>query len=287
MPIDAEKLLRFPIPSVRQRVTPRDAAFYSLSIGMGRDPGDAAQRPFVDPLAGPIAMPAMPLVLAHPGFWLGDPDSGVDPVAVLHGAQKLELLGEIPVDTEVESRTRITHLVDKGAGKAALIFTDTDVMNEAGEVFARLGRTTFIRGGGGFGGDEKGPDAPPIKSIAGEPELIVDLPTGVEQALLYRLNGDLNPFHSDPEVAARAGFDRPVLHGLCTLGVIIHALLRGRYDYRADAIGSVGLRFASPVFPGETIRTEIWNDGAFRARALERDLIVADQGWYTSKKDKP
>ncbi len=285
MPIDADKLLRFPIPSVRQQIAPRDAAFYALSIGMGRDPVDRAQLPFVDPLAGPVAMPAMALVLAHPGFWLAHPDSGVDPVSVLHGAQTLDLLGPVPVDGDVQSRTRITHLVDKGESKPALIFTETLLSDAGGAVFARLDRTTFIRGGGGFGGSGAGPAQAPVSLPEGEPDAVVDLRTGAEQALLYRLNGDLNPLHSDPEVAAKAGFDRPILHGLCTMGVIVHALLRGRFHYQPDQLRSVSLRFASPVMPGETIRTEIWKTGAFRAQVVERDVIVADQGFFTSAQD--
>ncbi|MCT2402010.1 MaoC family dehydratase [Novosphingobium mangrovi (ex Huang et al. 2023)] len=285
MTLDPQKLLNFPIPSVRQTVTPRDAAFYALSIGMGRDPTDLAQLQFVDPLCGPIAMPGMALVLAHPGFWLGLPDSGVDPVAVLHASQSMLLLGPVPAQGEVESTTRVTHLVDKGAGKPALIFTETDIRDDRGTCFARLERTIFIRGGGGFGGDAHGPQRAPLPVPEGEPGVVIDLPTGPEQALIYRLNGDLNPLHSDPAVAARAGLRAPILHGLCTMGVIIHAVLRGRLGYRTEGLRSVQLRFAAPVFPGETIRTEIWNNGAFRASVLERDVIVADQGFFTISQD--
>lgn len=285
MAIDAEKLLRFPIPSVRQTRTPQDAAFYALSIGMGRDPIDRDQLAFVDPLAGPLAMPAMALVMAHPGFWLAHEDSGVDPFSVLHGAQTLELLGTVPVAGEVESRTRITGLCDKGAGKPALIYTRTELRDGGGRLFANLDRTTFIRGGGGFGGENHAPQAATSAPPEGPPDLTVDLPTGAEQALLYRLNGDLNPLHSDPDVARRAGFDRPVLHGLCTMGVIVHALLKGRFAYRPEQLGSVSLRFASPVMPGETIRTEIWRNGAFQARVIERDVVVADQGWCTAAQE--
>ena len=283
MPIDAEKLLRFPIPAVRQRVTPRDAAFYALSIGMGHDPADRALLAFTDPADGPVAMPSMALVLAHPGFWLGHPDSGVDPVAVLHGGQSFEMFAPVPVDGEVASTTRITRLVDKGPGKAALIHTETDLADAAGVRFARLDRTTFIRSGGGFGGtDAPAAAAPPPPEDA--PDRVIDLPTRPEQALLYRLNGDLNPLHSDPEVAAKAGFERPILHGLCTMGVIVHALLSARLDYRPEWLRSVGLRFAAPVLPGETIRTEIWDSGAFRARVVERDVVVADQGHFTENR---
>jgi acyl dehydratase len=110
------------------------------------------------------------------------------------------------------------------------------------------------------------------------PDLVVDLATRPEQALLYRLNGDDNPLHADPAVAAAAGFPRPILHGLCTLGVVTHALLRGLAGYRAASLRRLELRFSAPVFPGETIRTEIWRNGAFRARVVERDRIVVNNG---------
>jgi acyl dehydratase len=279
MPIDAEKLRAFVIPSVREFLTPRDAALYALSVGMGRDPSDLSQLPFVDPLAGPVAMPAMALVLAHPGFWLGDPQSGVDPLSVLHAGQVLELSGPVPVEGDVESRTQITRLIDKGAGKAALLYTETVLTYGDGREFARLNRTTIIRGGGGFGGTDFEPATVARAAPEGPPDIVSDLTTGREQALLYRLNGDLNPLHSDPAVAVRSGFERPILHGLCTMGVIVHALLRARLAYRTERLRSVSLKFTAPVMPGETIRTEIWKDGAFRARVVERDIVVADQGW--------
>lgn len=278
MPIDAEKLLAFAIPRGRQTLDPRDAAFYALSVGLGRDPLDERQLAFVDPLAGPAMMPAIALVLAHPGFWLGDPASGVDPVSVLHAAQSFEILAPIPAEGEITSETRITRLVDKGEGKPALIYSTTDISGTSGGCFARLERTTFIRGGGGFGGSAETGEASPPPDPEGDPDFVVDLPTGLEQALLYRLNGDLNPLHSDPAVARNAGFDRPILHGLCTMGVITHALLRALGDYDSAAIRSVSLRFSNPVYPGETIRTEIWRDGRFRASVPERGVFVAAQG---------
>ena len=112
----------------------------------------------------------------------------------------------------------------------------------------------------------------------GEPDLVVDLPTRPEQALLYRLNGDDNPLHADPDFAAEAGFPRPILHGLCTLGVVAHALLRALGGYDPARFRALDLRFSAPVFPGETIRTEIWRGGAFRARALERGVVVVSNG---------
>lgn len=280
MSIDIDKLMALPIPAVRQVLTPNDIALYALSIGMGRDPLDTRQLAYVDPLQGPVVMPAMVLVMAHPGFYLGDPASGVDPKSVLHADQAIEILGPIPAAGEVASQTRITDVIDKGEGKPALIRAETTLSDDAGRTFARLNRTTFIRGGGGFGGasEAKSP-APQRPAPEGQPDHIVDLETGAEQALLYRLNGDLNPLHSDPELARKLGFDRPILHGLCSMGIVTHAALRALGDYRADSLRSIRLRFAKPVYPGETIRTEIWNDGSFRALVPARDTVVIDGGF--------
>ncbi len=280
MPVDPEKLLAFDIPEVSHYVTPRDAAFYALSVGLGSDPCDLDQLPFVDPLAGPPILPSMVMVLAHPGFWLGDPRSGVDPAAVLHAAQRYQIMAPLRAGMTVSSKTRVTGLTDKGAGKPALIDAETALTDDNGTLVARLNRTTFVRNGGGFGGD-----VPPRAAAAPVPTMpadeTVDLSTAVTQALFYRLNGDLNPLHSDPAVAARAGFDRPILHGLCTMGVVTHALIRARTHYAAHRLSSMAMRFCSPVYPGETIRTEIWHNGTFQVRAVERDVVVADQGAFS------
>jgi len=275
--IDRERLLRFPIPEVRQRLTRRDAVFYALSVGLGQDPMDARGLDYVDAHRGPLAMPAMAVVLAHPGFWIADPATGVDAVKVVHGEQSIALHAPLPVEGEIVGRTRVTGLVDKGAGKGALLYTEKELRDGDGRLLAVTGSTTFLRGDGGFGGPD-GPVRPPAPVPEGAPDTVVDLPTRPEQALYYRLNGDDNPLHADPEVAARAGFPRPILHGLCTLGVVAHALLRELGGYRADSMRSLSLRFSSPVFPGETIRTEIWRSGAFRARVVERDAVVVNNG---------
>lgn len=277
MPIDIEKLMSFKIPVGRQVVTPEAIALYALSVGVGRDPLDRNQLPYVDPLRGPVVMPSMVLTMAHPGFWMADPRSGVDPEAVLHASQSFTILGELPRSGEVESRSRVTEVFDKGAGSAALIGATTDLRNETGRTFARLERVTFVRNGGGFGGQstpvrarETAPDT--------APDHVVDLATDPFQALLYRLNGDLNPLHSDPAVAARVGFAAPILHGLCTMGVVTHAVLAACAGYRSQALRSLRLRFVAPVFPGETIRTEIWSDGHFRALVPARETVVVDGG---------
>ena len=277
MPIDVTKLLAFDIPSVRQHVAPRDAAFYALSVGFGQDPLDLRQLDFVDPDTALKVVPTMALVTAHPGFWMAEEGSGIDPSAVLHADQSIERLGALPIDGVVTSDTKIVGLVDKGAGKAALVRTETMIRDAAGTDVARLRRTIFIRNGGGFGGENEAPQplSPPPDR---EADHVVEFPIRPEQALYYRLNGDMNPLHSDPRSARQAGFDRPILHGLCTFGFACHAALRTLARYDVSRLKALSGRFSGVVFPGETLRVELWNSGEFLARVTERNMIVLEDG---------
>ncbi len=278
MAFDPGRLLAFQIPEIRQRVSPRDVAFYALSVGLGQDPLDTRALDFVDPARGLKALPTMATVLGHPGFWLADERTSVDAGQLVHGEQAVVLHRPLPTDREVIGRTAITGLVDKGAGRGALLYTEKTVTDAAtGAPLATTASTTFLRADGGFG-KGVGEARPPHPMPTHEADLVVDLPTRPEQALYYRLNGDDNPLHSDPSAAARAGFPRPILHGLCTMGVVCHALLGALGEYDASAMRDVRLRFASPVYPGETIRTEMWHDGSFRARVVERDTVVVNNG---------
>lgn len=281
MPVDAEKLLGYPIPRVKQTLTRQEVAFYALSVGVGQEPLDPQQLRYVDYRRELCAMPSMAMVLGHPGFWLGDPNSGVDASKVVHGEQELVLHDVLPVSGEVIGETDIVGLVDKGVGKGALLYTRKQVSDaSSGRLLATAINTIFIRDGGGFGG-EPGPLRESHVMPQGEPDFVIDLPTRPEQALYYRMNGDDNPLHADPAVATAAGFPRPILHGLCTFGVVCHALLKGLAGYDASRLHSMNLRFSAPVFPGETIRNEIWRDGSFQARVIERDTVVISNGRAT------
>jgi hypothetical protein len=164
--IDHDKLLNFPIPEVRQRLAKRDSILYALSVGLGQDPTDARQLDFVDHHRALKALPSMAVVLGHPGFWLADPETGVDAVRVAHGEQAITLHRPLPVQGEVIGRTRVTGIVDKGAGKGALLYSEKRVLDAAsGALLAVTTSTTFLRGDGGFGGP-----AGPVKPAAPVPE---------------------------------------------------------------------------------------------------------------------
>ena len=282
MPIVYEKLLNYPIPEVRQTIRWHDVALYNFSIGLGQDPMDERQLDFLyEPRLK--VMPSMPVVLGSPGFWSRNPDTGIDWVRIVHGEQGLVLHRPLPVEGEIIGRSRVTGLVDRGEGKGALLYSEREVIDaRTGERLATLTSTSFLRGDGGFGGPS-GPVKQPHPEPERAPDLTLDLATRPEQALVYRLNADLNPLHIDPQVARAAGFPRPILHGLCTFGVVCHALLRTLCDYDTSRFGRMDLRFSSPVFPGETIRTEIWHEeggAAFRARVVERDKVVVSNGLF-------
>jgi acyl dehydratase len=151
---------------------------------------------------------------------------------------------------------------------------------QTGELYTTITQTTFARGDGGFGGPQR-PSPAPHAIPERAPDAVCDLPTRPEMALIYRWNADMNPLHSDPAVAAKAGFPRPILHGLATFGVAGHAILKTMCGYDPARFKSIAGRFSSPVYPGETIRTEMWRDGpvvSFRARLAERDVIVLNNG---------
>lgn len=280
MAIDYEKLKARKFEDVEQSYTERDTMLYALGIGLGQDPMDEQQLNFVyeEQLR---SLPTMSVVLGAPGFWAKDPGTGLDWVKILHGEQGLINHKPLPAQATVVGKTRITEIVDKGADKGALLFVERDVIDKAtGDLLATLTSTTFCRGDGGFGGPT-GPTPQPHALPERAPDEVCDLPTLPMSALIYRLSGDYNPLHADPKVAAAGGFKQPILHGLCTFGVAGHAILKTCCGYRPERLKSMQLRFSAPVYPGETIRTEIWRDGdvvSFRSKVVERDIVVLNNG---------
>ncbi|ACJ00214.1 MaoC/PaaZ C-terminal domain-containing protein [Rhodospirillum centenum] len=283
MPLDYDLLMSLPPEEVRQSYTARDTILYALGVAAGvpdpLDPGDLKYTYEADL----HALPTMAVVLAYPGVWLMEPRFGITWHKVLHGEQTLRLHRPLPVEGTVVAATVIDAIYDKGADKGAVLYTRRDIRDAAtGELLATVGQSAFLRGDGGFGGKADGAPKPHPVPDDRPPDLTLDLPTRPEQALIYRLSGDWNPLHVDPGVAALARFSRPILHGLCTYGVAGRAVLRLLCGNDPARLRRLDGRFSAPVFPGETIRTEIWHEGpgraALRARVVERDLVVLTNG---------
>ncbi len=281
MPLDLDRLLNWAVPEARQRLTQRDTMLYALGVGLGADPLDPGQLRYVyEKDLQPL--PTMAAVLAYPGFWQRDPALGLDWVRLLHAEQSIEIHQPLSVEGELIGRTRVTGVIDKGADRGALLLQERQITDAAsGALLCTASMTSFCRGDGGFGRSQ-GEAPPPAEIPERAPDLVCDLPTLPQAALIYRLSGDMNPLHADPEVARGGGFERPILHGLCTFGVAGHALLRSCCDYDGGRIRSLRVRFSAPVFPGETLRTEIWRAGPddlrFRSRVVERDRLVLNNG---------
>lgn len=281
-PLDAEKLRGFAIPQARDDYDPRDAIIYALGTGAGLAPeineiGFLYERQLQ-------VLPTMALVLGTPGFWPMDPVSGLDWVNILHGEQRLTLFRPLDPAATLAGETRVTDIADKGAGKSALVRAVKALKTLSGALVAEATETWVARGAGGFGGDRDLPGEPLPAVPDRDPDYSIILPTSPAQAALYRLSGDRNPLHIDPLVAQRAGFDRPILHGLATLGLTGRALIHAVCGGDAARLSSIAARFTAPAYPGEAITTEIWQAGSalhFRASVAERAVIVIDHGIAT------
>lgn len=279
MPIDPDHLMRYEIPVVRQACTEKDCAFYALTLGIGQDPLDRGALKFVGGAGAVVPFPTMPLVLGHPGFWLGRPDTGVDAVRLVHGEQSVEFVRPLSPAAVVEGRTRVVGLVDKGEGRGALLYSEKELTDESGALLAVTRSTTVLRGDGGFGRSTMEPRKP-VALPDRDADLNVSAETRPEQALYYRWNGDDNPLHCDPEVARKAGFERPILHGLCTFGIAARVLVGSVFQWEADKLRSIGGRFTAPVFPGDRLAVLIWNEGHFQVRRVGDDKVVLDNGFF-------
>ncbi|MAZ02762.1 MAG: 3-alpha,7-alpha,12-alpha-trihydroxy-5-beta-cholest-24-enoyl-CoA hydratase [Sneathiella sp.] len=281
MAIDYDKLTNWKFDEIEQTYTYKDSILYALGVGVSMDPLDMDQLRFTyeEDL---LALPTMSVVLAYPGFFLKQPEFGVDWVKVLHGEQGIKIHKTLPAEGTVIGTTKITEIIDKGEGKGALMYSTREIHDKAsGDLLATLSSTTFCRGDGGFGGPKI--EAPKPHTLPErDPDSVVELATLDQAALIYRLSGDFNPLHADPRVATAAGFKAPILHGLCSLGVAGHAILKQACGYDPSKLKAFNLRFTSPVYPGETIVTEMWHDGnitSFRCKVKERDLVVLNNGY--------
>ena len=278
MPIAYPEILSLTSEAQPYAWTDKDTMLYALGIGMGSDPMNTDELPFVYE-SGLKAVPTQATTVAW-GAGPGIGKMGINFLLVVHGEQKVEFHKPLPTEASILATSRVIGAYDKG-DKGAVIYNETVLADaKSGEKIATLTGSTFARGDGNFGGPSEGaPEPHEVPTRA--PDRSVDIATRPDQALIYRLSGDRNPLHSDPKIAAAAGFPRPILHGLCTYGVTCRAVLQAFCDFDPTKIKSHQVRFSSPVFPGETITVDLWKDGdvvSFEARVKSRGVTVVKNG---------
>ena len=281
MPINYEELMQAKSIGNTTSYGDRETMLYALGIGFGRDPLNAKELPFVyeNDLK---AVPTMATVVGW-GRSSTLAKSGINYMLVVHGEQRLAMHKPLPAYADVVFDERVTGVFDKGE-KGAIIVTEREITDQkSGQKLCTLSATIFARGDGGFGGPKEGAPVPhPLPQRA--PDLVHEADTRADQAFLYALSGDRNPLHRDPNFAKMAGFPRPILHGLCTYGTACRSVLTSLCDYDPAKITGFDVRFSAPVFPGETIVTEMWADGpvvSFRSKVKERDVVCLNNGKCT------
>jgi len=279
--LDYAKLMSWPIAPVTRTYAAKDVILYALGIGTGADM-DARDLKYIYEGDGFVALPTLALVLGQGKFWMTEPELGVDWKRILHGEQMLTLHGPIPTAGSVTAIETIEHVFDKGVGKGAVCYVRRDLTDAAGGLLATSRSCLFLRGDGGFGGVVgSGPRLDPVPDDRA-PDLVVDLPTRPDLAAIYRLSGDINPLHIDPQAAVAVGFERPILHGLAVYGRVGLGIIQAFCDNDPGRLRRFDVRFAGPLYPGETVRLECWKREAgrisFRATALERGVLVLNNG---------
>lgn len=281
--LNPRTLLDWPFEPVEQSYGFRDTILYALGLGLPSDPLCPDELRFTYE-SGLQTLPTMPVVLCSPGAWYRKPEAGIDWVKMLHGEQRLSLHRPLPIGGRVLGLTRVRDIVDKGPGKGALLYLERELTDaDSGAPLATIGQTLVLRGNGGCGSTSD--QVPPLHRIPErDPDLAIDSLIDPRAALIYRLSGDYNPLHADPEIAKSAGFTSPIFHGLGTFGMAAYAVLKGACGGNPERIASISVRFTAPVYPGERLSTSIWIDGrtiSFRTRVNERDVVAVDNGVVT------
>jgi acyl dehydratase len=269
-------LLAHDFGETRRVYDARDAILYALGLGLGQDPLDQTELAFLDETRLAV-LPSFAVTLCSPGMWIRDPAFGVDFGRLVHSAQEAHFHRRLPAAAEVTGGAKVISVHDRGEGRGAVVELERSISDAAdGTLYCTLNQTLLLRGNGGFGGEA--PARAPSSIPAGQPPVIADLALSTRAALIYRLSGDWNPLHIDPGFARKAGFDRPILHGLANYGsagvIVSRALGRNPSDMR-----QLSCRFSGIVMPGDTLAFSIWPSGEgahFQARVGDR--VVLDEG---------
>jgi acyl dehydratase len=283
MPIDLEKAVGAELAGTTFSWDDDDVILYHLGVGAGVPPTEPSELRYAYEgelwvLPTYATIPQFPIMMSMgvaPGF-------DINPAMILHGEHEIVLHNTIPTSGTVTQTGRVTEVLDKGKG-ALVIIEVLSMLEKTGRPLFTNRASIFIRGEGGFGGDSGPPSADPTP--AGAPDHVVESPTLPQQALLYRMaSGDKNPLHADPGFAAFAGFDRPILHGLCTYGMVCKAAIDHAVEAGPGAVESFRARFSGVVFPGETLVTSVWEKRdhlIVAASTKERDSRVLTNGVIT------
>lgn len=270
-------------PPIFQTFDWRSAALYALSLGMGMDPTDEEELPYIYEGRDQRPVPSMCVTLGWPPLWIAEPAMEISWPRVLHGEQRFELHRSLPLGATIRASHRVRAVADKGAGRGAVLYFDTEIEDAATETpLASLTAANFLRDDGGCGNFGDVPAPLSAFSCRDPPDHAIDYSTLGQAALLYRLaSHDYMPIHADPKLARSAGFDRPIAHGLNTLGIACRAILKLVLPHAPHRLRTMAVRFVSPAFPGDTIRVELFRrpEGIrFRAWAVERQTLVLDRG---------
>ena len=263
-------------PIVESYDAPR-TMLYALGVG-ARPDGDRLRYIYEKDLR---AVPTFAVLLASEGFWLQDPRTGVDWKQIVHGAQSLELHRPLPPTGKLVGRMKVDALIDRGVKGATILYSRTLHDADSNELIATVGFTIVMRGDGGFGESWGNlPEPHPLPDRA--PDIGTSFETRIEQAAIYRLSGDFNPLHIDPDFARTVGFERPILHGLGTYGTAALSAIDALCDGDPDRLRQFDARFSAPVYAGDRLDFDFWMEGegqaAFRVRVPERNAVVVNNG---------
>jgi len=294
--IDVDTALGYTFEAQTSSYDERDLALYALGVGHAKDPNDETELQYVyenygkgfvaDPTFAVI--PAIRLVFENAKKGVNAPGLNYGFDRVLHGEQYTEVKRPLPPNAKLSHKARVKDIFDKG--KNALVVMEIKSYDEAGEELIHNELTTFVRGAGGWGGD-RGPSADVNVAPTREPDAVVEEKIGENQTLLYRLSGDTNPLHVDPEFAKAFGFPKPILHGLCTFGFAGRHVIKQFANNDPRFFKSIKVRFSESVFPGETLVTEMWkeDDGriVFRCKVKERGKVCISNAAIELYKEIP
>jgi acyl dehydratase len=276
-----DDLMQASSTNVAAHYSDRETILYALGIGFMRDPINREELPFVYE-ANLKTVPTMAAVIGRASANLVS-RLDLNLALVVHGEQRLTLHKPLPRAADIVFDDRVVGAYDKG-DKGALILIERELREkDTDEKLCTLGMTIVARGDGGFGGPRNGAPEPHVMPLR-TPDLVHEADTRLDQAFLYALSGDRNPLHRDPNFAKTAGFPRPILHGLCSYGTACRSIISTVCGYDPTKITGIDVRFSAPVFPGETIVTEIWIDGnvvSYRSKLKERDVVVLNNGRCT------